>query len=122
MGCGRFLAWVAVLAGCAQSRAPAEKAPAGDDGVHAEPAPAPADEPEPPPYGPEVVSLRLRRSIVVRFEPRQDAKEIGTVAQDTRVAWKSAARGPGCEGKWIEIQPRGWVCDRYLEPTTKAPA
>src|SRR5215831_21130745 len=79
------------------------------------------DAPPPPPYGPEVLSLRLRRSIGVRFEPRIDAKIIGTVEQETRVGWKQAAAGPGCP-RWIEIEPRGWVCDRYLEPMRQPPA
>src|SRR5262249_28654373 len=57
----------------------------------------------------------------VRFEPRVDAKQIGTVEEGTRVGWKRAAAGPGC-ARWIEIEPRGWICDKYLEPTNKPPA
>ena len=77
--------------------------------------------PLPPPYGPEVLSLRLKRSIAVRLEPSVDAKPIGTVAQAIRVGYNRAAAGPGCE-RWIEIQPRGWVCDKYLEASKKPPA
>lgn len=80
---------------------------------------------EPPPYGPEVKSLRLKRSIAVRFEPYMKAKPLGTVAQDTRVGFTRAAATPSEKecARWIEIQPRGWVCDKYLEPDLKrAPA
>ena len=77
--------------------------------------------PPPPPYPSDVTSLRLRRSIVVRYEPRLDAKQIGTIEEGTRVGWKRAAVGPGCP-RWIEIEPRGWICDKYLEPTNKPPA
>src|SRR5215208_6157550 len=48
---------------------------------------------EPPPFDGDVKSLRLRRSIAVRFEPRTDAKPLGTVAQDTRVGFQRAASG-----------------------------
>jgi hypothetical protein len=73
-----------------------------------------------PAYPDDVVSLRLKRSIVVRFEPSDAAKPLGTIAADTRVTWKRSAAGPGCE-RWIEIDPRGWVCDKYLEPSKKPP-
>ena len=66
-------------------------------------------------------SLRLNRSISVRLAPDQDAKKIGVVARDTRVAWLGAADGPGCKGEWIEIAPRGFVCDSYLDPNPRAP-
>lgn len=74
-----------------------------------------------PPYGPEVQSVRLRRSIVVRAEPREDAPALGTVAADTRVRPVAASEGPGCP-RWIAIEPRGWICERYLEPSPKPPA
>ena len=73
-----------------------------------------------PAYPPHVRSLRLRRSVSVRMEPAGEAKRLGTVAQDTRVGYRSARLGPGCERRWIEIEPRGWVCETNLEPTTKA--
>jgi hypothetical protein len=81
---------------------------------------------EAPPAGPEgfaadVASLRLKRSIVVRYKPDENAKPIGTIAQDTRVRWTGVSFGPGC-ARWVEIEPRGWVCDRYLEPSKKPPA
>jgi hypothetical protein len=72
-----------------------------------------------PPYPPHVKSLRLRRSISVRLEPSGEAKRLGTVAQDTRVGFNRARLGPGCDRRWIEIEPRGWVCESNLEATRK---
>ncbi|NOK35119.1 L,D-transpeptidase family protein [Corallococcus exercitus] len=72
------------------------------------------------PYAPDAGSLRVRRSIAVRSEPRQDSSALGTVAQDMRVRWKGAMRGPDCE-TWVEIEPRGWVCERYLEQNFREP-
>ncbi|WP_240359051.1 L,D-transpeptidase family protein [Pyxidicoccus trucidator] len=74
------------------------------------------------PYAPDAGSLRVRRSIAVRLEPRRDAPPVGTVAQDMRVRWKgdTAMRGPDCDA-WVEIEPRGWVCERYLEPNFREP-
>ncbi|HTE54735.1 MAG TPA: L,D-transpeptidase [Kofleriaceae bacterium] len=74
-----------------------------------------------PPYPPHVRSLRLRRSIAVRLDPTPDAKRLGTVAQDTRVGYRGSRVAPGCETRWIEIEPRGWVCEALLEPTTRPP-
>src|SRR5215470_210363 len=114
----RLVLVVCALAACG---GPEAGVPAGVDAAPSAAAAPPDAPPPPPPYGPEVTSLRLRRSIVVRFEPRADAKQIGTVEEGTRVGWKRAAAGPGCP-RWIEIEPRGWICDKYLEPTTKPPA
>jgi hypothetical protein len=70
-----------------------------------------------PPFPESVRSLELQRSIAVRFAPAPDAKNLGTVAANTRVGWKQAVRAPGCDERWIEIQPRGWVCEIYLRPS-----
>lgn len=72
------------------------------------------------PYAPDAGSLRVRRSISVRAEPRQDAPSLGTVAQDMRVKWQGAMRGPDCD-TWVQLQPRGWVCERYLEQNFREP-
>ncbi|WP_366934519.1 L,D-transpeptidase family protein [Corallococcus exiguus] len=72
------------------------------------------------PYAPDAGSLRVRRSIAVRSEPRQDSPSLGTVAQDMRVKWQGAMRGPDCE-TWVQLQPRGWVCERYLEQNFREP-
>jgi len=65
-------------------------------------------------------SLRARRSIAIRAEPREDAPPIGTLAQDVRVSWVQAVKGPGCDA-WVQIEPRGWVCERYLEGNFREP-
>ncbi|MDC0710740.1 L,D-transpeptidase [Stigmatella sp. ncwal1] len=65
-------------------------------------------------------SLRAKRSIAVRAEPRQEAASLGTLAQDMRVRWKQAVKGPGCTA-WVEIEPRGWICERYLESNWREP-
>src|SRR5262245_60314272 len=50
-----------------------------------------------------------------------DAKRIGTVAVDTRVAWGKSARAKGCQKSWVEIRPRGWICADYVRASTRAP-
>ncbi|AKQ68877.1 hypothetical protein A176_005789 [Myxococcus hansupus] len=79
-------------------------------------------EPHAIPFAPDAGSLRVRRSIVVRQEPRQNSPSLGTVAQDMRVRWQgeTAIRGPDCEA-WVQIEPRGWVCERYLEANFREP-
>lgn len=74
-----------------------------------------------PPYPPSVRSLRLRRSVAVHLGPSEATKRLGTVARDTRVGYGSAWTGAGCDARWIEIEPRGWVCEAYLEPQGRAP-
>ncbi len=76
--------------------------------------------PQVPIYPPGILSLMLKRSIVVRFAADETAKAIGTVEWGTRVRWNAAAAGPGCS-RWVEILPRGWICDKYLEPSVKPP-
>ncbi|WP_367616353.1 L,D-transpeptidase family protein [Corallococcus exercitus] len=95
----------------------------GDEDVVADAPLTDADagmEPYAIPYAPDAGSLRVRRSIAVRSEPRQDSPPLGTVAQDMRVRWKGAMRGPDCE-TWVELEPRGWVCERYLEQNFREP-
>lgn len=69
----------------------------------------------------EVKSLELERSISVRLEPSNESKRLGIVAAYTRVGFRNSAEGPGCEGRWIEIDPRGWVCEDYMRPSKKRP-
>jgi hypothetical protein len=75
-----------------------------------------------PAFGPEVLGLWLKRSIVVRAQPSLDAEKLGTAAAHTTVGWRRAVKAAGCEERWIEIQPRGWVCEGYLEPRQKPPS
>ena len=115
--------WALGCADSGQERSPdpaADAASLSDDAgqtVPAEPVPR-----VPLPYGPEVKSLRLKRSTIVYLFASDAAKKVGTIAADIRVGFRSAASGPGCEKLWIEIEPRGWICERYLEPSDKPPA
>jgi hypothetical protein len=80
----------------------------------------------PPPARPELPagtrSLRLIRTVAARLGPDEAAKRIGTVAGDTRVGWRDAKAGPGCEKSWYAIDPQGWVCGDFLEPSPKGPS
>jgi hypothetical protein len=67
-------------------------------------------------------SLRLTKTVAVRLEPSDASKQIGTIAQDTRVGWTATDRGAGCTKPWVSIVPRGWVCSAYLEPLPRAPS
>ena len=87
--------------------------------------PAVAVTPPPPPrpeLPPGTRSLRLIRTVAARLGPDEAAKRIGTVAGDTRVGWRDAAAGPGCEKSWYAIDPQGWVCGDFLEPSPKGPS
>ncbi|HVV85047.1 MAG TPA: L,D-transpeptidase, partial [Kofleriaceae bacterium] len=94
--------------------------------VHLDAGPPPITlEPAPRPRPPEIpagtTSLRLVRSVAVRLSADDDSKRIGTIAQDTRVAWRDARPGPGCHKSWYALEPQGWVCGDFLEPTTRPP-
>ena len=115
------VASVSLLLAACGTRAPSASPDAAPPAATVDAAHAPP--PGPPLFGPEVRSLRLRRSIAVRFGPDEAAKPIGTISYDTRVGWKSASAGPGCAPplRWIEIEPRGWICEKHLEPSPKDP-
>lgn len=78
------------------------------------------EEAAPPPFEAWVGSLRVRQSTTVRSLPSEDSAPLGVLAQDMRVGWRGATSGPGCE-RWIEIEPRGFVCERVLEPSRREP-
>lgn len=67
-------------------------------------------------------SLKLAKSVGVRMEPHKESDRYGTIARDTRVTWTGkTARAVGCRSRWIEIHPRGWVCEKFLKPSTSEP-
>ncbi|MGC4116078.1 MAG: L,D-transpeptidase [Myxococcales bacterium] len=72
------------------------------------------------PFAASVHSLRLKRSATVREAPSSAAPFLGNVAQDMRVAWKRVALGLDCP-LWVEIEPKGWLCSRHLEPSRQPP-
>jgi hypothetical protein len=113
--------WVVLgLVACGSKEATRE-APAPDpDQVVVEPAPEDPEAPEPLPDFPESTrSLELVSTVSVRIAPGEGGKRIGSVAVDTRVAWRKTAKAEGCKKPWIEIQPRGWICGDYVKPSTK---
>jgi hypothetical protein len=67
-------------------------------------------------------SLRLIRTVAVRIGPAKASHRVGTIAGDTRVGWRDAATGPGCNKPWFAIEPYGWVCGEYIEASTKPPS
>ncbi len=89
------------------------------------PPPLPGLGSDAPVLGPEFPegthSLQLTRTTPVRLEPAKEAKQIGTIGVDTRVAWTRTQKGNGCDKPWVEIKPRGWVCGDHLEPNKRAP-
>jgi len=110
-------AWVFAVAvvGCSGKSEPSPPVPS--------PSPIPVA-PEPPPvvqpdFPEGTRSLELRRTVGVRLEAGDDAKRIGTIAIDTRVAWIRTARARGCDRAWIEIRPHGGICGDYVEPSKK---
>jgi hypothetical protein len=102
-----------------RERPPApSKAPAPLDAAVADKPPAA----EKPAFPDGTRSLRLTRTVSVRLEPGEDAKRIGSIAVDTRVAWTRTAKGRGCDQPWVEIAPHGWVCGEHLAPSKKPPS
>ncbi len=59
---------------------------------------------------------------VVHVEPRQGAARRGTVKEGTRLSLLDRLPGDGCAtGFWYRVGPRGYVCERYVQPS-RAPA
>lgn len=74
-----------------------------------------------PGFAGDVHSLELERSTSVRLGPDSSAKRLGIVAAYTRVAYHETASGGGCEGRWVAIEPLGWVCEDNLRSSKKYP-
>lgn len=70
---------------------------------------------------PAAIAVRLLHGATVRKEPRADAPAFGVVKKGAVVAMQRAVpAGDGCRSRWIEIEPRGWVCEDVVEPTAAA--
>jgi len=69
----------------------------------------------------EVVAMRA--NVTVRKAPGRDARPLGVVRKGTRAAVKNVAyASDGCaSGRWLELAPRGWLCDDQVEPSALAP-
>jgi hypothetical protein len=105
---------------CAAERADTDAPADAGPPVPVDSAPLPAPDAAPP-FADDVRSLQLVRSIALRARPDESSEIIGTVARDIRVSWRRAAEGPGCDGRWIELEPRGWICEQHLTPSRRAP-
>jgi hypothetical protein len=108
----------AATAACKGKKATPDARPTARTDTRGTPAPPPG---QPPVFPDGTRSLRLTRTVAVRLEPGDDAKQIGTIAVDTRVSWTATERGRGCTKPWVAIEPRGWVCSQYVEALPKAP-
>jgi hypothetical protein len=114
----RALVLAAAVVGCSGKPESSPPVPSPPLPTPVEPEPAPVVQPD---FPEGTRSLELRRTVGVRLEPGDDAKRIGNVAIDTRVAWARTQPGRGCDKPWIEIRPRGWICGDYIEPSRKPP-
>lgn len=114
----RALVLAAAVVGCSGKTESSPPVPSPPLPAPVEPEPQPVAQPD---FPEGTRSLELRRTVGVRLEPGDDAKRIGNVAIDTRVAWVRTQAGRGCDKPWIEIRPRGWVCGDHVEPSKKPP-
>ncbi|MBX3160674.1 MAG: L,D-transpeptidase family protein [Deltaproteobacteria bacterium] len=68
-------------------------------------------------------SVTFTADVPVRAEPSAASARIGVVGRDARARpLRAKPPGGGCERRWIEIAPRGWVCESNLGPTSDAPS
>jgi hypothetical protein len=81
-----------------------------------------------PPYRLGIRSVEVLHTVAARKEPRTDAAVLGIISAGTRAGVRDAiASGPECrgsdgvDGRWIELAPRGWVCENAVEPSEAPP-
>jgi len=81
---------------------------------------------EPPhteaPFPAKVRSLRILEETPVRSAPRRGAARLGRIAADTRVTWRRVLDADGACGRWIELEPRGFVCESEIAPSGLEPS
>ena len=69
-----------------------------------------------------VATMRFVHGYAVRKEPRADSAPFGIAKKGTIVAvQRTLPAAGGCAARWIEIAPRGWVCEDVLEPSDEVP-
>ena len=62
--------------------------------------------------------VELDRSTVVFARPRTDATKLGVIKKKTRVEVTGTAELATSEcRRWLEIAPRGWICETGTSPT-----
>lgn len=57
----------------------------------------------------------------VVLSPAADAPKRGSLAGGERVPYMGDATGPGCVGPFYRVDPEGYVCSRYVEPSSAPP-
>jgi hypothetical protein len=111
------------LIGCASSPshpeepvtpAPKKPVPIVTPIVEAAPAPAPASAPA---VAPTVV--QLKRTSVVLKHPGIDAGKLGVIRKGARAEVMHEVDGDRSCARWLEIAPRGWLCESAVEPTDR---
>ncbi len=96
------------------------------------PTPAPAPAPAPAPdysavaaelFGEGFRSVELRAAAVLRKAPHADSNKVGVIRKGTRASvMRAEVAENGCKkGRWLELAPRGWVCEGAIEPSREAP-
>jgi hypothetical protein len=70
-----------------------------------------------------VRTVQLAQTTTVRKAPRGDAAPIGVVGKGTRTTiLDTAPAGNGCAShRWIEIAPRGWLCENLVDEVDGSP-
>lgn len=86
------------------------------------PSPAPVRAPAvAPELGDEIRQVvRIEEFADVHEAPAIDAPLVGIVSVGERVGVRERVEAPGCEGGWLAIAPRGFVCAEAT-PTRRAP-
>ncbi|MEO8707033.1 MAG: L,D-transpeptidase [Kofleriaceae bacterium] len=94
--------------------------------VAARAAPPPPPPARPTVYGPAVRSVRFPSETTLRVTPGADVSRetarAGVVRSGTRTAvLRAAPASHGCTTRWIEVAPRGWVCESAIVPSPDEP-
>jgi lipoprotein-anchoring transpeptidase ErfK/SrfK len=95
------------------------------------PAPAPAPTPAPAPdyapvaaelFGEGFRSVELRAATVIRKAPDAESDKVGVIRKGTRAGVQRAEEGGrGCaKGRWLQLAPRGWICEAAIAPSREA--
>jgi len=93
-------------------------------------APAPAPAPAPPAsdavaaelFGDGFRSVEFRAATAVRKAPDTEADKVGVIGRGARAGVRRAEPGGrGCvDGRWLELEPRGWACESAIAPSREA--
>lgn len=63
----------------------------------------------------------LRADEPVLATPEKAGKKRGAAGREARLPVFAARRGPGCEGRYIQVGPFAWICDAALELSGNEP-